>query len=383
MATNLDSPMVSGGDDGLAADWNALRKDLIKNAGDYEVAGGTGDAIALAIDAQYVAYAAGDVIKFEVSAANTGAVTVNVNGIGGVSITKPNGDALIIGDLVGGQQVVLMYDGAAFQMVSASPLGGANLIEIGTFGETIDGTTTPVLVYLKVADGKFYKADADATESTYKTKGFAINSGGDTDTAVVVAGGLLGGFAGLTPNADQFVGGTAGETTETPGTNRHKIGVAWSATQILIDMGVKMMAGVSTLSTTAAGNNDDTIVLGFRPKLIELEYYIQGHGSPVETASYLASAGFATFLETTLIANNVVGSFSGGAAGAACTTFSISNPSATDAISRGSATGANAIKITVSINSISDVGFVLRRLTELSGVGSTATVKLNWRAWGY
>ena len=118
MATNLITAQVSGGDDALASQYNNMRKDIIKNAGDYETAGGTGNVITLAIDAQYVAYAAGDVIKFEASAANTGPATINVNSLGAKAIKKLNDEALIADDIETGQQVILMYDGTNFQMVS-------------------------------------------------------------------------------------------------------------------------------------------------------------------------------------------------------------------------------------------------------------------------
>ena len=118
MATNLDSSVVANGDIITAAQRNALRKDLIKNAGDFEVAGGTGDVLTLAIDTAYIAYASGDVVKFKASAANTGAVTINVNSIGVVSILRIDGNELIGGDLVSGAVYSVLCDGTNFRLQS-------------------------------------------------------------------------------------------------------------------------------------------------------------------------------------------------------------------------------------------------------------------------
>lgn len=131
MATNLDSTTVAAGDDALATDYNELRLDVIKNAGDYETAGGTGDVITLATDAQYVAYAAGDVIRFQASALNTGVTTINVNSLGAQTIKKHNDQDLEAGDIESGQEVVIQYDGTNFQMVS----------QLGVFISSADKTT--------------------------------------------------------------------------------------------------------------------------------------------------------------------------------------------------------------------------------------------------
>lgn len=120
MATNLDSGTVASGDDATPAQYNNLRKDVIRNAGDYEVAGGTGDVITLSIDAQYVAYAGGDKIRFQASAVNTGAVTINVNSLGAKTVLKHNDQALEAGDIENGQEIELIYDGTNFQMISPS-----------------------------------------------------------------------------------------------------------------------------------------------------------------------------------------------------------------------------------------------------------------------
>lgn len=62
------------------------------------------------------AYVAGMEVKFKAQTANTGASTVNVNGLGTVAIRRGNGVALSANDIVSGGLVTLTYDGTLFQM---------------------------------------------------------------------------------------------------------------------------------------------------------------------------------------------------------------------------------------------------------------------------
>lgn len=118
MATDLVSGTVTAGDDILASQYNNLRADLIRRAGDYEVAGGSSNAFTLVVDSSISAYAAGQVFRFQANHSITGPATLNVNGIGAVSIKKMGSADLQTGDIVSGQEVEVIYDGASFQTSS-------------------------------------------------------------------------------------------------------------------------------------------------------------------------------------------------------------------------------------------------------------------------
>jgi len=62
------------------------------------------------------AYIAGMGLKFKALVTNTGASTVNVNGLGAVAIRRATGVALSANDINSGQIVELTYDGTFFQM---------------------------------------------------------------------------------------------------------------------------------------------------------------------------------------------------------------------------------------------------------------------------
>jgi hypothetical protein len=64
------------------------------------------------------AYVEGQEFAFKAANANTGASTLDVNGLGAKSIKKNGTDDLVSGDIKAGQMVVVRYDGVNFQFVS-------------------------------------------------------------------------------------------------------------------------------------------------------------------------------------------------------------------------------------------------------------------------
>ena len=55
---------------------------------------------------------------FTANTANTDGATVNVNGLGAKAILKMHDQALATGDIEAGQVVVVVWDGANYQMLS-------------------------------------------------------------------------------------------------------------------------------------------------------------------------------------------------------------------------------------------------------------------------
>lgn len=71
------------------------------------------------------AYVAGQTFRFVATGTNTGAVTINIDGLGAKSITKDVLTPLAAGDIDSGQVVQITYDGTRFQLLSSSASGGA------------------------------------------------------------------------------------------------------------------------------------------------------------------------------------------------------------------------------------------------------------------
>ena len=63
------------------------------------------------------AYTVGQTFRFIAAGANTGATTININGIGAKAVTKAGANVLNPGDLISGAVYEVIYDGTQFQLV--------------------------------------------------------------------------------------------------------------------------------------------------------------------------------------------------------------------------------------------------------------------------
>lgn len=65
----------------------------------------------------FTAYVAGQTFKFRAATANTGTCTLNVNGLGAITIKKNVSTDLVTGDILANQVVTVIYDGTNMQIV--------------------------------------------------------------------------------------------------------------------------------------------------------------------------------------------------------------------------------------------------------------------------
>lgn len=106
------------------------------------------------------AYAAGQTFNFIAVANNTGAVTINISGLGAKNIYKRNSGgnvALTSGDIVSGQVYTIIYDGTQFELIQqraysqGADIASASTVNLDTStGDyvTITGTTTITAITL-------------------------------------------------------------------------------------------------------------------------------------------------------------------------------------------------------------------------------------------
>ncbi len=89
-------------------------------------AGGTANALTISLNPPITAYAAGQEFRFiSGAAANTGAVTLNINGLGAVAVNKGDGTlALTAGNLPASVSVTVEYDGTRFRLKSPATKDG-------------------------------------------------------------------------------------------------------------------------------------------------------------------------------------------------------------------------------------------------------------------
>jgi len=108
----------------------------------------------------------------------------------------------------------------------------ADLPVVVTAGETINGATLPVAVYIKDADGEVYACDADDANAL-EFIGFAISNSTDGNPITVQTKGIVSGFSGLDAGKKYYVQDDKTIGTSI-GTYEILVGIAISTTQILI-----------------------------------------------------------------------------------------------------------------------------------------------------
>lgn len=81
-------------------------------------AGGTANAITITNTDAISSYALGQRIAWKATATNSGATTVNVDGLGVKNILRPDGSNLVAADLFTGRVYEAIYDGTNFQLLS-------------------------------------------------------------------------------------------------------------------------------------------------------------------------------------------------------------------------------------------------------------------------
>lgn len=119
------------------------------------------------------AYVAGQTFKLKIATANTGACSLNINGLGAKTIKKEVSSDLTTGDLLANQIVMVTYDGTNFQLQSpqASLSALSNIrTNNATAGQSFTGATSPQAAF--IADG----SNSDTTLSYNQSDNTAIIS---------------------------------------------------------------------------------------------------------------------------------------------------------------------------------------------------------------
>lgn len=91
---------------------------MASGAGDYAQDTGSSNAYAVAPSPAVSAYAAGVRVWFKAANTNTSASTINVNGLGTVTIKKQGSQDLQSGDIATGRIYLVMHDGTNFQLLT-------------------------------------------------------------------------------------------------------------------------------------------------------------------------------------------------------------------------------------------------------------------------
>ena len=238
-----------------------------------------------------------------------------------------------------------------------------------TFGEAIDGTTTPQACYIKASDGKVYKADANLSlEAEYQFVGFTKENVALNGTGNVIIEGLVDGFSALTINQNYYASDTAGAISSTPSTTAfYKVARAITADTILIEKGAKIIIGSVTLTNPASAGStaDTTINVPFKAKRISLKGYLT-------ICDSAGSVCVTRVFDHEWNGNSSIGGiYSKGAGNGSFSTLTGAGRDTSAPVDQP-ASGTNRSSLTVNVQSVTDSTVVIR-LTNTTTAGTGAT----------
>lgn len=130
-------------------------------------------------------------------------------------------------------------------------------------GETINGETLPVPVYINTSNGRVLACKAD-DYTKVRFVGFAVTDATNGEDIEVIANGIVSGFSGLSVGQVYYVSNTAGVLATTPGETSITVGVAKSATEMMI----KKTPLSRPITWTKSGTGTEVVNLGFRARKI-------------------------------------------------------------------------------------------------------------------
>jgi hypothetical protein len=160
------------------------------------------------------AYASGQMFYFVAGGANTGAVTLNIDGLGARNVTRHGSVALVAGDILSGEVCVVVYDGTRFQLLN--PASYTNLNVTGVLALAAGTALLPSLAFTGDLNTGLWSPAADTlAASTGGSERLRVDSSGNL--GIGIAGPLYKLHVAQTSSAVVF--GQDGTTPTVIGTN--------------------------------------------------------------------------------------------------------------------------------------------------------------------
>jgi len=220
-------------------------------------------------------YSLNDAYAIGFTNANTGASTLNINGLGAVNIAKNNVVPIIGGDIDANQQFIAIYDGTNFQLLGVAPN------QMFAYVTNADSVTInkgqPVYAFGATGDRMTVKLANNTSEATSaKTIGLVFSTSiGPNQKGYIITQGVIDGINTNAYSAGDtvYVGNTAGTLTNVkPFAPNHytRIGIVERANAgngqiyVFVQNGAELeeLSDVDIISTPPSNNELLTYVTG-------------------------------------------------------------------------------------------------------------------------
>jgi hypothetical protein len=244
---------------------------------------GATDTYAITLSPVPAAYANGFMVNFKANTANTGTATLNVNGLGAITIVKAHDQTLATGDIEAGQIVQVVYDsvGPVFQMQSQAavniPTGALNTVLQGQGLGSQPAYSTATYPPTTTINQFLYSSAANTVVGlTTANNGLAVTS--NTGVPSILAG------PGTTGNVLQSNAAAA------PSFSTATYPSATTINQILYSSSANVVAGLTTVNSAVLVTSS-TGVPGFSATMTDGQVIIGSTGATPVAAALTAGAG--------------------------------------------------------------------------------------------
>lgn len=213
----------------------------------------------------YTSYVAGMTLSFIPVATNTGAVTIDVDGLGAKNLFVGSSTAMVGGELVAGRIAQIEYDGVRFQLYQASISIPDNSI---TTAKLADGAVTAIklasdaVTTIKILDSNVTTAkiaNGNVTEAKIGTGAVTVDKIG---AAAVTAAKLDGAQTGTAPiyGARAWVNFNGVPATGTYGRTGTLVTIAMTAHGMTTGQNANLTFSAGTGGTATSGNYLVTVI---------------------------------------------------------------------------------------------------------------------------